>query len=92
MPGVACSIAPVILSGRNGCTAPVRDSRSLTSQNLYWRLRTACYLRVPGVVRFYDTNALPRLVDDQGLAVVECSGEPGRVTVLARASGFYSGH
>ena len=56
-------------------TAPVRDSRSLTSQNLYWRLRTACYLRVPGVVRFYDTNALPRLVDDQGLAVVECSGD-----------------
>lgn len=73
-------------------TAPVRDFRSLTPQNLYWRLRTACYLRVPGVVRFYDTKALPRLVDDQGLAVVECSGEPGRVSVLARASGFYSGH
>jgi len=66
-------------------TAPARDSRSLTSQNLYWRLRTACYLRVPGVVRFYDTDSLTRLVEDQSLTVVECKGEPGRVSVLARA-------
>jgi hypothetical protein len=40
---------------------------------------------VPGVVRFYDTNSLTRLVEDQGLAVVECKVEPGRVSVLARA-------
>jgi SAM-dependent methyltransferase len=66
-------------------TAPARDSASLTSQNLYWRLRAACYHLVPGVVRFYDTNTLLRLVQDQGLTVVECNGEPGRVTVLARA-------
>ena len=66
-------------------TAPARDSTSLTSQNLYWRLRTACYLRVPGVVRFYDTDSLTRLVEDQGLTVVECNGDPGRVSVLARA-------
>jgi SAM-dependent methyltransferase len=66
-------------------TAPARDSRPLTSQNLYWRLRAACYHLVPGVVRFYDTNSLPRLVEDQGLTVVECNGEPGRVSVLARA-------
>jgi SAM-dependent methyltransferase len=66
-------------------TAPARDSTSLTSQNLSWRLRAACYQHVPGVVRFYDTNSLPRLVQDQGLTVVECKGEPGRVTVLARA-------
>jgi SAM-dependent methyltransferase len=66
-------------------TAPARDSMSITSQNLYWRLRTACYLRVPGVVRFYDTSSLPRLVEDQGLTVVECEGEPGRVSVLAHA-------
>ena len=45
-------------------TAPARDSTSLTSQNLYWRLRAACYQLVPGVVRFYDTNSLPRLVED----------------------------
>jgi len=38
-------------------TAPARDSTSLTSQNLSWRLRTAGYLRVPGVVGFYDTNS-----------------------------------
>ena len=66
-------------------TAPARDSTSRTAQNLYWRLRAACYQLVPGVVRFYDTNSLPRLVQDQGLTVVECNGEPGRVTVLARA-------
>ncbi len=70
-------------------TAPARDSTSVKSQNLYWRLRAACYHLVPGVVRFYDTNSLPpslpRLVEDQGPAVVEYNGEPGRVTVLARA-------
>ena len=66
-------------------TAPARDGTSRTSQNLYWRLRAACYHLVPGVVRFYDTNSLTRLVEDQGLTVVECNGEPGRVTVLARA-------
>ena len=65
--------------------APARDSTSLKSQNLYWRLRAACYQLVPGVVRFYDTNSLPRLVEDQGLTVVECSGGPGHVSVLARA-------
>jgi ubiquinone/menaquinone biosynthesis C-methylase UbiE len=66
-------------------TAPARDSTSLTSQNLYWRLRAACYQHVPGVVRFYDTSSLPRLVEDQGLTVVKCNGGPGRVSVLARA-------
>jgi hypothetical protein len=40
---------------------------------------------VPGVVRFYDTNSLPRLVEDQGLTVVECNRGPGHVSVLARA-------
>jgi SAM-dependent methyltransferase len=54
-------------------TAPARDKTSLTSQNLYWRLRAACYQRVPGVVRFHDTNSLPRLVEDQGLTVVGCT-------------------
>ena len=66
-------------------TAPARDSPSLTSQNLSWRLRAACYQLVPGVVRFYDTNSLPRLVEDQGLTVIECNGGPSAVSVLARA-------
>jgi ubiquinone/menaquinone biosynthesis C-methylase UbiE len=66
-------------------TAPSRDGTPLTSQDLYWWLRAVCYHLVPGVVRFYDTNSLPRLVEDQGLAVVKCTGEPGRVSVLARA-------
>ena len=69
-------------------TAPARDSTSLTSQNLYWRLRAACYHLVPGVVRFYDTNSLTRLVEDQGLTVVECKGEPGRVSVLHGRNGI----
>jgi hypothetical protein len=66
-------------------TAPARDGTPLTSPNLYWRLRAACYHRVPGVIRFYYTNSLPHLVEDQGLTVVECNGEPRRVSVLARA-------
>lgn len=68
-------------------TAPRRTRRSLTSQQkLYWRFRAACYLIVPGIVRFYDMGSLQRLVEDEGLTVVECYDEPGRVTVLARAS------
>lgn len=66
-------------------TAPARGSPPLPSQTLYWRLRAACYQLAPGVVRFYDTSSLPRLVQDQGLTVVECDGGPGRVRVLARA-------
>jgi SAM-dependent methyltransferase len=64
-------------------TAPVRDGASVTSQNLYWRLRASCYHRVPGVVRFYDTGSLRRLVEGEGLTVVTGKGEPGRVSVLA---------
>ena len=66
-------------------TAPARDSTSRTSQNMYWRLRAACYLLVPGVVRFYDADSLTHLVQDQGLTAVECKVEPGRVSVLARS-------
>ena len=66
-------------------TAPARDGASLTSQNLYWRLRSACYRHVPGIVRLYDTSSLASLVSDQGLTVVTCVGDPGRVSLLARA-------
>jgi SAM-dependent methyltransferase len=66
-------------------TAPTRDSTSLTSQSLYWRLRSACYLCVPGVVRFHDAGSVVRLLEEQGLRVVECDVDPGRVSVLARA-------
>ena len=66
-------------------TAATRDRLSLTTQNRYWRLRAACYLHVPGVVRFDDTKTLPRLVDEQGLTVVACTADPSRVSVLARA-------
>lgn len=66
--------------------APARDG-TLTSPNLYWRLRAACYQHVPGVVRFSDTTSLRRLVEGAGLTVVTCTGEPGRVRVLARSPG-----
>ena len=66
-------------------TAPSRNSTSLTTHNLYWWLRTAFYLHVPGVVRFYDTNSLPTLIGSQGLTVINSHGEPGSVSVLARA-------
>ena len=66
-------------------TAPSRDSRSMTSQDLYWRLRAVCYHLVPGMVRFYDANSLSHLIQQQGLTVVECNVEPGRVSLLARA-------
>jgi SAM-dependent methyltransferase len=65
--------------------APARGGAPLVSRTLYWRLRAACYSFVPGVVRFFDTSSLPRLVEDQGLTVVECNGEGPRVSVLARA-------
>lgn len=66
-------------------SAPTRGNTSLTSQNVYWRMRARCYHLVPGVVGFYDTKSLHDLVEDQGLTVVECNGGPGRVSVLARA-------
>jgi SAM-dependent methyltransferase len=65
-------------------TAPTHDRASPTSQNLYWRLRAACYLHVPGVVRFADPDSLVPLVEDQGLTVVRCEHRPGAVAVLAR--------
>jgi SAM-dependent methyltransferase len=65
--------------------APARDGAPIVPQSLYWRLRAAFYTRVPGAVRFYDTSSLPRLVEDQGLTVVECYREGPRVNLLARA-------
>jgi SAM-dependent methyltransferase len=65
--------------------APARGGAPLVSRSLYWRLRAAFYSLVPGVVRFYDTDSLPRLVEDQGLTVVECNGKGRHVSVLARA-------
>src|SRR6185437_5581691 len=89
LPNPAAFIADIRRCLRPGghllITAPARDSTSRTSQSPYWRLRAACYQLVPGVVRFYDTNSLPRLVEDQGLTVVKCDGGTGRVSVLARA-------
>jgi SAM-dependent methyltransferase len=72
------------LDGHLLIVAPDRGAMPATSPNPYWRLRAACYHRVPGVVRFYDSASLRRLVEDHGLTVAECHGEASRVTVLAR--------
>ena len=64
--------------------APAFDGTPLTSPNLYWTLRAICAHRVPGVVRFYDTNSLPGLLDQQCLTVLECNRQSHSVTVLAR--------
>ena len=65
-------------------TAPVRDATPLTEPSLYFRLRAVCYQHLPGVVRFYDMNSLPQLVEDQSLTLVECHRERSRVWVSAR--------
>lgn len=54
-------------------------------EKLYWRLRAVCFQRVPGLVRFYDTDSLPRLLEDQGLTAIECKGDGTRLSVLAGA-------
>ncbi|MBN2622175.1 MAG: class I SAM-dependent methyltransferase [Acidimicrobiales bacterium] len=64
--------------------APARTGAPLASQSLYWRLRAAFYSHVPGAVRFYDTSSLCRLIEGQGLTVVECTGDGRRVRVVAR--------
>ena len=77
-------LAAMCSGGHVLLTAPTHDRASPTSQNLYWRLRAACYLHVPGVVRFADPDSLVPLVEDQGLTVVRCEHRPGAVAVLAR--------
>ncbi len=48
-------------------------------------MRAAFYTLVPGLVRFYNIDELERLVEEQGLTVVESAGVGPSVTVLARA-------
>ena len=57
----------------------------LDVQAAHERVHELCFQRVPGLVRFYDTDSLPRLVEVQGLTVIECKGDGKRVSVLARA-------
>lgn len=54
-------------------------------RSLYWRLRAAFYTHVPGLVHFYDIDALQRLVEGQGLTVVQKTNSGTSVTILARA-------
>jgi len=74
---------------RAGAAEPESASSGRTSptvrRSLYWRLRAAFYTHVPGLVRFYDLDALERLVEDQGLTVIQRMSSVTSVTVLARA-------
>ena len=54
-------------------------------RTLYWRLRAAFYTHAPGLVCFYDMDALQRLVEGQGLAVVQRISSDSSVTIMARA-------
>lgn len=64
------------------------SSRWPTSSPRSFRRRvlwpTSAVALAPGLVRFYDAGSLCRLIEDQGLSVIDCGSEPGRVTVLAR--------
>lgn len=64
-------------------TVPAADAPPPAGR--YWRLRAACYQRVPGVVRFLAADALTALAAGAGLTVVDRRSEPGRTTLLARA-------
>lgn len=66
--------------------APVRWSgASSVRRSAYYRLRAAFYTRVPGLVDFYDSDSLRRLVESAGLSVVTCTSSGSSVAVLARA-------
>jgi SAM-dependent methyltransferase len=74
---------------RNGMTGPDSPASASSSpvprRTLSWRLRAACYTHVPGVVRFFDVDALQRLVEGQGFTVVHRLSSGTSVTILARA-------
>ncbi len=65
--------------------APTGNSKSLMHRNLYWRLRATFFRLIPGLVRFYDTDSLHRLIEKQQMTVVDCGSDPNRVRILARA-------
>lgn len=62
-----------------------RSNSPVVPQSLYWRLRAAFYTHVPGLVAFYDMDALQRVVEGEGLTVVQRMSSGPSVTVLARA-------
>jgi hypothetical protein len=66
-------------SSVNGKTSPIGR------RNLYWRLRAALYTHIPGLVRFYDLDALQQLIEEQGFTVVRRTSSGTSVTILAYA-------
>ena len=66
-------------------TAPDRQISPLTQGSLYWRLRAVIATRVPGMIRFYDRDALRRLVEAQGFTVDARGDVLGVGLLIARA-------
>lgn len=66
-------------------TAPDRQIAPLTMPEGYWRIRAAVATRVPGLVRFYDSDSLGGLVEAQGFTVVERGVVGGSVNLIASA-------
>ena len=64
--------------------APARSATPLSSSSMYWRVRAACAQRVPGCVRFYDTDSIRELLAVQGFTVIEHQRDSHSVTALAR--------
>jgi 2-polyprenyl-3-methyl-5-hydroxy-6-metoxy-1,4-benzoquinol methylase len=67
-------------------TAPDRQISPITQGSLYWRLRAVIATRVPGMIRFYDRDALRRLVEAHGFTV-EDRGDVLPVSLLIARAG-----
>lgn len=85
-PGGHLLVRAPVRSGTTGPESPANGSNSpVLRRSLYWRLRAAFYTHVPGIVRFFDMDALQRLVEGQGFTVVQRMSSGTSVTILAQA-------
>ena len=83
-PGGHLLIRAPVRRGRTGARRSMgARETSLLARSAYWRLRAAFYTFVPGVVRFYDIDSLRRLIEGQGMNVVESTSMGQSVTVVA---------
>jgi len=84
-PGGWLLIRAPSLDGTSGRRPTAGETNSAAiRRGLYWRLRAACYTHVPGLVCFYDLDALQRLAEENGFTVVERESSGPSVTILAR--------
>lgn len=85
-PGGHLLVRAPVRSGTTGRGSLANGSNSpVVRRSLYWRFRAAFYTHVPGLVRFYDMDALQRLAEGQGFTVVQRTSSGASVTILARS-------